>query len=124
MNPAPEELPPVLPSAKPIPVSDTITVHPPLSRLGTGPGLLLLLPHEVDLEGSAKTLDPPPLKKWAEEGYAVAQIVSSNSKATDLEIADALAALSSLSGCSQSDRVGLICMSRATKLSPWVNHCT
>jgi len=123
MDLATEESPAWLPSAKPISVSETITVQPPLSRLGTGPGLLLLLPHEISLEGSTKTLDPPPLKKWAEEGYAVAQIVATNLRASELEIADALASLSNLSECSQSDRVGLICMSKPQSVNLYINHC-
>jgi len=56
-----------LPSAKAFSVSPTITVQPPLSRLGAGPGLILLVPTELDLSPSSKTLDPPPLQKWAEE---------------------------------------------------------
>jgi carboxymethylenebutenolidase len=38
----------------------------------------------LDLSASDKTLDPPPLQKWAEESFAVAQVVVSEST-TDLE---------------------------------------
>jgi len=57
-----------LPSAKAFNISSSITIQPPLSRRGEGPGLLLIVPEDLDLGSSSKTLDPPPLQKWAEEG--------------------------------------------------------
>ena len=33
----------------------------------------------VNLSENDKTLDPPPLKKWAEESYAVAQVLVNDS---------------------------------------------
>ncbi|KAF2498322.1 carboxymethylenebutenolidase [Lophium mytilinum] len=70
---------PPLPSAPPVMISGRILVQPPLSRRGTGPGLILIVDQEelqtTLLPENTKTLDPPPLKKWAEEGFAVAQVL-------------------------------------------------
>ncbi len=63
------------PTAPSVQVTPDITIQPPLSRRGVGPGLVLVVSAALDLRGHEKTLDPPPLKKWAEEGYAVAQIL-------------------------------------------------
>ncbi|KAJ5116969.1 hypothetical protein N7456_001317 [Penicillium angulare] len=64
-----------LPSAKPITFGSRIVVQPPLTRLGTGPGLFIIRPAVFsDYQEKNETLDPEPLQKWAEEGFAVAQI--------------------------------------------------
>jgi carboxymethylenebutenolidase len=62
-----------LPSATTI--SPSLTIQPPLSRRGKGPGIILVLDHYALLQNSDKHIDPPPLQKWAEEGYAVAQVL-------------------------------------------------
>lgn len=64
-----------IPSHPRIEISPHLTLQPPLTRRGTGPGLILVLDHYAPLETSEKTVDPPPLIKWAEEGYCVAQIL-------------------------------------------------
>ncbi|KAL8334992.1 hypothetical protein RB598_009280 [Gaeumannomyces tritici] len=69
-----EETPVALPSALLRTVAPNILLQPPLSRRGTGPGLVLVVDAGLPLGRSDKTLDPPPLLKWAEEGYAVAQV--------------------------------------------------
>ena len=58
-------------------VSDRVSLQLPLSRRGVGPGLILLISGAARefLQGFGSTLDPPPRQKWAEEGYAVAQII-------------------------------------------------
>ncbi|KAJ5621619.1 hypothetical protein N7528_006402 [Penicillium herquei] len=64
-----------LPSAKPVPLGPHIVIQPPLTRLGSGPGLLILRPAcFAEYQNKNETLDPEPLQKWAEEGFAVAQI--------------------------------------------------
>jgi hypothetical protein len=40
---------------------------------------VLVVSTAVDLSEDDKTLDPPPLKKWAEESYAVAQVLVNDS---------------------------------------------
>lgn len=64
-----------LPQPKPQSVGEGITLLPPLSRLGHGPGLVILT------EDSEKHLQivegvPSALIKWAEEGYTVVEIQS------------------------------------------------
>jgi carboxymethylenebutenolidase len=47
----------------------------PLSRCGKGPGLILVRPlSHAKCQEQNKTLDPEPLKKWAEESFTVVQI--------------------------------------------------
>lgn len=73
----PLEAAPPRPYPEPQRISECLTLQAPLSRRGTGPGLVLVLDHYASIEGSEKHIDPAPFKKWAEEGYAVA-MVSSN----------------------------------------------
>lgn len=64
-----------LPSAKPILFGSRIVVQPPLTRLGSGPGLFIVRPAGFsECQQNNQTLDPEPLQKWAEEGFTVAQI--------------------------------------------------
>ena len=95
-----EETPVPLPSAKPFNVAPNIVIQPPLSRRGDGPGLILLVGEDQPLHGHEKTLDPPPLAKWAEEGYAVSQITLSGSKELEAsQIAQAVSGLQNLKEC-------------------------
>lgn len=63
-------------SAYPAPqvISPHLTLQAPLSRRGRGPGLVLVLDHYALAERSDEHLDPEPLRKWAEEGWAVVQV--------------------------------------------------
>ncbi|KAK4547327.1 hypothetical protein LTR36_000983 [Oleoguttula mirabilis] len=111
MNGSPDvkETPVALPSARAFAVSDTITIQPPLTRRGHGPALIILVPAHLDLGSSAKTLDPPPLQKWAEEGYTVVQLkVSDDVSSLKDDIQRALKACSDLTECDTTDSVGLI----------------
>lgn len=98
-----------LPNAKPYDVSDGITVQPPLTRRGHGPALIILIPEGVDTKFHEKTLDPPPLQKWAEEGWAVAQI-KLKSDVADFEsrLNQALSALEKEDKCDSTEKTGLI----------------
>ncbi len=80
---SPTEIPVPLPSAPRIHLSSGISIQPPLSRRGYGPGLILILPSlppkpvviiNEDAGLTADQLDPDPVCKWAEEGYAVLAI--------------------------------------------------
>lgn len=87
---AESEKPVALPSAPPVTLASNITLQPPLSRRGSGPGLLTIVPadrKDTLLPTGWKTpLDPAPLLKWAEEGYCVLQmVVSSEAGAWSLE---------------------------------------
>lgn len=68
------EQPVPLPSAPLSVLSETEVLQPPLSRRGTGPGIILILPPSDGLNlktTGARPLDPEPVQKWAEEGFAV-----------------------------------------------------
>ncbi|KAI1766712.1 hypothetical protein GGR53DRAFT_484817 [Hypoxylon sp. FL1150] len=91
-------------------VNENITTTSPFSRRGHGPGLLLLVDAELDLRKHEKTLDPPPLYKWAEEGFAVAQLrlTESAEDAIRDDLRLALSELSKLPSCDQKDKIGVI----------------
>lgn len=101
-----------LPSASPYNISEQTRIQPPLTRRGHGPGLLLLVPAGLDLGGSDKTLDPPPAQKWAEEGFAVAQITIADDGGKQLgsTIDEAVNALKDLKTCDSVGKMGLICL--------------
>ncbi|PGG97073.1 hypothetical protein AJ79_09346 [Helicocarpus griseus UAMH5409] len=107
-----EEEPAPLPSAPPKQLGPNLTLQPPLSRRGHGPGLLLLLPDNIVLDKSKETLDPPPLQKWAEEGYAVVEVRIPSTSESGFSIVSAIqhgqGALRDLPECDIKDRFGLI----------------
>lgn len=119
------------PNAQPIQISPEITIQPPLTRRGTGPGLILVVPPKwvvdhmnrlfleyIQTKGNEdqchvqKTLDPEPLKKWAEEGYAVAQVTVSDDRASKEKFAEllgtAMAELEKVKECEGLEKVGLV----------------
>lgn len=73
---SPDEQPVGLPSAPSINLSHNIVLQPPLSRRGSGPGIIIFLPDpaQLNLGNGDKPLDPEPVQKWAEEGFAVVGI--------------------------------------------------
>ncbi|KAJ6543844.1 hypothetical protein B0H19DRAFT_288057 [Mycena capillaripes] len=76
-----EEQPVALPSAPQLTLTDGFVLQPPLTRRGTGPGLIAFLPPDSILNlseksGDDKPLDPEPVQKWAEEGFAVVGITT------------------------------------------------
>ncbi|KAJ7672864.1 hypothetical protein B0H17DRAFT_1083639 [Mycena rosella] len=79
------EQPVDLPSAPLLTLSEGLVLQPPLTRRGTGPGLIVFLPPESTFEstlnlssksGDDRPLDPVPVQKWAEEGFAVVGITT------------------------------------------------
>jgi carboxymethylenebutenolidase len=100
-----------LPSPKPITISPNVVIQPPLTRRGTGPGLILIVPSGLDLKGHNKTLDPAPLQKWAEEGYAVAQIILAEGEGEKFQthLKEAINGLAELKSCDSTEKMGLIC---------------
>ena len=64
-----------LPNAPREPLSESwAELQPPLSRRGHGPGLILFGAPPSQSSSKATTLDPEPVLKWAEEGYAIVAI--------------------------------------------------
>ncbi|PKS12745.1 hypothetical protein jhhlp_000953 [Lomentospora prolificans] len=81
-DPATAHPPVPLPSAPAVQLAPNVSLQPPLSRRGHGPGLVVIDPgYEVadkpSAEPPSETLDPAPQYKWAEEGYAVVRLVVS-----------------------------------------------
>ncbi|KAI1101304.1 hypothetical protein F4804DRAFT_316412 [Jackrogersella minutella] len=97
-------------SDPPVELNSRLSIIPPISRQGHGPGLLLIVDEELDLSKHENILDPPPLLKWAEEGFAVAQLRVGNSNRGIIcdGLALALSELSRLPSCDQAEKVGII----------------
>ncbi|KAK2732138.1 lea domain protein [Colletotrichum kahawae] len=90
-------------------MSPSIAIQPPLSRRGHGPGLIILVEPALDLAKHDKILDPPPAQKWAEEGYAVAQVtVAHGDSNIASNLASAIEQLKALGSCDDKDKFGLI----------------
>lgn len=101
-----------IPSAPPQQLSPHLTLQPPLSRRGSGPGLILIVDHYASLETSEKSLDPPPLQKWAEEGFAVVQlkVPGKEEDGGEFPLDRAVEVLKKCEQCVWGDGVGLICL--------------
>lgn len=106
------DVPLPLPSAPSIKVSENITLQPALSKLGRGPGLILLVDKSIPLEAVNESLDPAPLQKWAEEGYTVAQIDISDTGNLAADLREAYNALFDLPQYNGNVKFGLISESR------------
>ncbi|KAL1307025.1 hypothetical protein AAFC00_005651 [Neodothiora populina] len=90
------------------PVSN-ITLQKPLSRLGRGPGLIIITDQASLSKGSINhTLDPLPRQKWAEEGYAVAELRISEDSEFQSDLVTAIRGLEQLAECSSDTGFGLI----------------
>lgn len=101
-----------IPSAPAQEISPHLTLQPPLSRRGSGPGLILVVDHYSELNISEKSLDPPPLQKWAEEGFAVVQLKVPGQKGDggEFPLERAIETLRDCEHCIWGDGIGLICM--------------
>jgi carboxymethylenebutenolidase len=98
-------------SAKPIALGDNVTLQPPLSRRGTGPGLLVLLPEyyrDQSTSSSTKTLDPEPQQKWAEEGFAVVQVKVKDAVVAKQRCDIGIRALNQRPECATFSHIGVI----------------
>ncbi|KAA8649608.1 hypothetical protein EYZ11_004327 [Aspergillus tanneri] len=103
---------PLLPSSPVISLGRNVILQPPLSRCGHGPGLVLMRPgSHAPCELDKKSLDPPPVQKWAEESYAVVQVTldeDSKSESLDDLVRTGMEALMSLAECDKKDKFGLL----------------
>lgn len=104
---SPNEQAPPLPSVPLQELSPEAVLQPPLSRRGTGPGLILLLPENIErTKRKDKPLDPEPIQKWAEEGFAVVGITAPS---TAIQvITDAVEALKKHDKVDTKDKIGII----------------
>ncbi|CCF44727.1 carboxymethylenebutenolidase [Colletotrichum higginsianum] len=87
----------------------TVTIQSPLSRRGHGPGLLILVEQGIDLSKHDTILDPPPAQKWAEEGYAVAQVIIAPGVGDVANrVSAAIKSLRDLDSCDDKEKFGVI----------------
>lgn len=98
-----------LPSAPAISVSPAVTVQPPLSRAGKGPALIILIDQEAAKNASTDSIDPPPLQKWAEESFVVAQVdLNKLQKSLEDSLSDTISFIKNLPSFDGNDKFGLI----------------
>lgn len=103
-----------LPSAKLQVLKPGISLQPPLTRLGSGPGLIILTSDEIYDERVAQRDDAPTaVLKWAEEGYTVVQVSAAAVGSSDIKTVfeEALKALEQCDSCQPKDKIGLVCRS-------------
>lgn len=105
-------------SFSPTTLAANVRLQRPLSRRGNGPGLMIFLagPYSSP-KVPAKCLDPEPLQKWAEEGFAVVEVMIGTVESIPnqrLQVAcdRGIAALKALPECTPDERIGVVGMSR------------
>lgn len=99
---------PPLPSPELTEVKRGISLLRPLSRLGTGPGIIILT-HDYKDSLAINEGVPSPLVKWAEEGYAVIEIQSTALSANEGHIIKlAIETLRDCDKCEPKDKFGLV----------------
>lgn len=99
--------PPPLPTPVLTAVLPGVSLLQPLSRRGTGPGMIILV---TDYSDSLAITDgvPSPLVKWAEEGYTVVEIKAEALKSTGTDpIRSAIETLYECDVCEPKDKIGL-----------------
>lgn len=71
----------------------------------------MILDHYALIEASEKHLDPPPLQKWAEEGFAVVQLLvpGKTEDGGELPLDKALNVLKECDTCLFGTGVGVVC---------------
>ena len=77
---SPDEQIVALPEAPLVTLSSNVVLQPPRTRRGTGPGMIIILPPASAFEASTrpiKPIDPEPVLKCAEEGFAVVGVTPS-----------------------------------------------
>jgi len=104
-----------LPTAELKELGSGVTLLPPLSRRGYGPGLIIVLPSGTPEYKAGGTLCedgvPPPLLKWSEEGFAVVQILESAFERTgtvDEVFNLAISGLRNCPECPEEGGIGLV----------------
>ena len=114
-------------SAAPLPptkihrVASSINLLEPLSRKGTGPGIIVLV-HETGLvsdhEARIENGVPSGIMKWAEEGYAVVELLPEVWESSGREpLIEAIDALRACEMCERKGFIGLICTARPPYIS-------
>lgn len=103
--------PTALPTPRPKNITTGVTLLPPLSRRGHGPGLIVLVPESNSILDIVEGV-PSLLIKWAEEGYNVVAITPSafESKSTNIKqlLRDIFSALAECEQCDSKGGTGLV----------------
>ncbi|TKX25792.1 hypothetical protein C1H76_1938 [Elsinoe australis] len=104
-----------LPHVQPLPqpkltqVTDGISLLLPLSRKGSGPGMIVVTPESSVSNLEIKEGVPSPLIKWAEESFTVVEIKSSALKQDpSVALQKAQEALSSCQQCEPKDKIAIV----------------
>ncbi|KAJ5083041.1 hypothetical protein N7532_012084 [Penicillium argentinense] len=117
-----------LPSAQVVELSPNLVLQPPLSRCGHGPGLVLLRPASyAGCQQQSTSLDPEPLKKWAEESFTVAQITldthsSGNKTSLQSLVQEALDGLIARPECDPKHQFGVLVYGSKADYAPQFEH--
>jgi carboxymethylenebutenolidase len=108
-----------LPTAELKDLAEGVSLLPPLSRRGHGPGIIILLPKDTPSYTNGGTVCsdgiPPPLLKWAEEGFAVVQILEAaleQARNVNDILELAVLALKGCEKCHEEDGIGLVGLRR------------
>lgn len=101
-----------LPAAPATEVSPAVTVQPPLSRAGKGPALIILVNTDAAKKASIDSIDPPPLQKWAEESFVVAQVDVNNLQTSFKDtLSNTISFIKELPSFDGNEKFGVICSS-------------
>lgn len=88
-----------------------IVLSQPLSRKGTGPGLVVLVPRSGTADASTLRIEngvPSPLMKWGEESYIVVELLEEAFHDGKDPISLAVSELSKLENCEPKNAIGVI----------------
>lgn len=102
--------PPPLPSPELRELGFGISLLQPLSRRGTGPGVVVIVPDSLVSNIAIEQGIPSPLIKWAEEGFMVVEIQEKAMGDEDVVtvLAKAALAISKEERCEPKGMVGLV----------------
>lgn len=82
----------------------------PLSKLGKGPGLILVIGEESSpVSSPAVILDPEPAQKWAEEGFVVIRVTVQRDEDITSSLQAAAKILKDEPACTSDSGFGFIC---------------
>lgn len=101
-----------LPAAKLQVLKPGVSLQPPLTRLGSGPGLILFTTDDIyDEEVTQRDDAPTAVLKWAEEGYTVVQISAAAVGSSKIEnlLTEAVKAIERCDACQPKDKAGVVC---------------
>ncbi|KAK6439820.1 hypothetical protein LTR95_003960 [Oleoguttula sp. CCFEE 5521] len=93
-------------------ITDSISLIHPLSRKGSGPGIVLLVSESGITDKSQLRIEngiPSATMKWAEEGYCVVEVLPRAWPSGEDPLERAVDALQQASTCHPKEKVGIVC---------------